>query len=236
MRSFLLGIGLTVFALGPLGQDAAFGSFCGVARCCHCRCVPCCMQCCTVMKTCMVTEYTYQDMTAYKIVYEDVETPVNVPAVEYQPAPRVTCVPDTVLVPPKPCACQPASCPPTNACAPVPPPCLVPMNICRKVELPGVKPVNVEKPDVIKRVVERHVPYTVTLCIPHLVCKQVPVQVCCPVPCCCTCARRRRPLAKAAGSNGVSAVVGSALRPRRRRRGRPWPRPRRGCRRSCPWP
>jgi hypothetical protein len=60
------------------------------------------------------------------------------------------------------------------------------MNICRKVELPGMKPVDVQKPDVIKRVVARQVPYTVTLCIPHVVCKQVPVQVCCPVPC-CTC-------------------------------------------------
>jgi len=207
MRSFLLRIGLAVFALCPLGENAAFGSFCGVARCCHCRCVPCCMQCCTVMKTCMVTEYTYQEMTAYKIVYEDVATPVNVPAVEYQPAPRVACVPDTVLVPPKPCACQPAAircaggpppstCQPVNACAPVPSPCLVPMTICRKVELPGMKPVDVEKPDVIKRVVEKHVPYTVTLCIPHLVCKQVPVQVCCPVPCCCMCA----PAAKASGN------------------------------------
>ena len=198
MKNFLLGTGLAVFALGLVGQDAAFGSFCGVARCCHCQCVPCCMQCCTVMRTCQCTEYTYQEMTAYKIVYEDVETPVNVPAVEYQPAPRVACVPDTVLVPAKPCACPPAAClpaacPPANACAPVAPPCLVPMNICRKVELPGVRPVNVEKPDVIKRVVARQVPYTVTLCIPHVVCKQVPVQVCCPVPCCCSCA----PAAKA---------------------------------------
>ncbi len=27
--------------------------------------------------------------------------------------------------------------------------------------------------------------YTVTRCVPRCVCKQVPVTVCCPVPCCC---------------------------------------------------
>ncbi len=200
MRSFVIGAALAVFALVGSGQNQAHGSFCGVARCCHCHCcTPCCMQCCTVMRTCMVTEYTYQDMTAYKIVYEDVETPVNVPAVEYQPAPRVTCVPDTVLVPPTPAACAPvpvpcpgpAACPPAacataNQCIPVPAaPPMCSVNICRKVELPGMAPVNVQKPDVCKRVVQRQVPYTVTLCIPHQVCKQIPVQVCCPVPCCC---------------------------------------------------
>jgi hypothetical protein len=193
MRSFVLGLGLSIFALSLLGQEQASASFCGVARCCHRQCVSCCQQCCTVMRTCQETVYEYQDMTAYKIVYEDVETPVNVPAVEYQPAPRVACVPDTVLVQPKPGACPPAACPPANACAPCAPPSLVPQNICRKVELPGVRPVDVQKPDVIKRVVARQVPYTVTICIPHVVCKQVPVQVCCPVPCCCSCA----PAAKA---------------------------------------
>jgi hypothetical protein len=164
----------------------------------------------------MVTEYTYQDMTEYKIVYEDVETPVNVPAVEYQPAPRVACVPDTVLVQPKPAACvpalspttacpPPAACPPAacataNQCVPVPAaPPLCPVNICRKVELPGMAPVNVQKPDVCRRVVERHVPYTVTLCIPHLVCKQIPVQVCCPVPCCCSCAPAAKCAAEGCG-------------------------------------
>ena len=112
-----LGIGLTVFAFGPLGQD---GGLRVVLRCgplCHCRCVPCCMQCCTVMKTCMVTEYTYQDMTAYKIVYEDVETPVNVPAVEYQPAAAGDLRAGHRARAAQACGqCQPASCPPTNAC------------------------------------------------------------------------------------------------------------------------
>ena len=192
MRNVVLGIALTVFTLGGSVQNQAFGSFCGVARCCHCRCVPCCMQICTVMKTCQCIEYTYQEMTAYKTVYKDVVTPVNVPAVEYQPAPRVACVPDTVMVQPTPGPCQPAStppsappCAPVNACAPSTAPCLCPQNICRKVELPGFSPTNVEKPDVIKRVVAEQVPYQVTLCIPHVVCKQIAVQVCCPVPCCC---------------------------------------------------
>ncbi len=128
MRSFVLGIGLTVFALSVLGQNQAFGSYCGLARCCHSHCEPCCQQCCTVMKTCQVTVYEYQDMTAYKIVYEDVEDKVEVPAVEYKPAPRVACVPDTVLVPPKPGACPPATCPPA-AC---PPAACPPANACAR--------------------------------------------------------------------------------------------------------
>ena len=156
------------------------------------------MQCCTVMRTCMVTEYTYQDMTAYKLVYEDVETPVNVPAVSISrrrgsPACRTRCSfrpsrrPAPVPVPcPGPAVCPPAACATANQCIPVPAaPPMCPVNICRKVELPGMAPVNVQKPDMCKRVVQRQVPYTVTLCIPHQVCRQIPVQICCPVPCCC---------------------------------------------------
>ena len=156
------------------------------------------------MKTCQEVVYEYQDMTAYKVVYEEVEDKVMVPAVEYQPAPRATCVADTVLVPPMPGACPPAVCPPANACAPCAPPSLVPMNICRKVTLEGFRPVDVQKPAVTKRVVARQVPYQVTLCIPHVVTRQVPVQVCCPVPC-CRCCKPVAPAAKA-GCEGCGRV------------------------------
>jgi len=36
----------------------------------------------------------------------------------------------------------------------------------------------------VTRCVPKQVAYTVTRCVPRVVCKQVPVQVCCPVPCC----------------------------------------------------
>jgi hypothetical protein len=192
MRRVVLGTVLSIFALSLMGQNQALGSLCGVSRCCHSTCcTPCCQNCCIVMQTCQETVYEYQEMTAYEIVYEDVATPVKVPCVEYAPAPRPTCVPDTVLVPPAPSACPPAApmpsaCPPAATCAPCAGPTLVPMNICRKVTLEGYRPVNAEKPDVIKRVVARQVPYQVTLCIPHIVTKQVPVKVCCPA-CCCSC-------------------------------------------------
>ena len=128
MRRFVLRIGLMIAAAGLLSQCQAFGASCGAEppcattttgtpcckKCCKPCCQPCCQQC-TVMKTCQEVVYEYKEMTAYKVVYEDVEDKVKVPCVEYEPAPRPACVPDTVLVPPMPGACPPAACPPANA-------------------------------------------------------------------------------------------------------------------------
>ena len=182
MCRFALRMGLIVFAVVALGQNAAFASFCGAARhcSCNCNCAPCCPQCCIVMRQCQETVYEYQEMTAYKVVYEDVKDKVKVPCVKYEPAPRIACVPDTVLVPP-----PPPACPPTNPCGPCATLELVPMNICRKVTLDGFRPVDKEEPGECTRVVARQVPYKVTLCIPHIETKLVPVKVCCPMPCCC---------------------------------------------------
>jgi len=46
------------------------------------------------------------------------------------------------------------------------------------------KPVHSTKTIQVKRCVPKQVAYTVTRCVPKVICKQVPVQVCCPVPCC----------------------------------------------------
>ena len=82
MRRVVLGTVLSIFALSLMGQNQALGSLCGVSRCCHSTCCkPCCQNCCIVMQTCQETVYEYQEMTAYKIVYEDVATPVKVPCV-----------------------------------------------------------------------------------------------------------------------------------------------------------
>jgi len=52
----------------------------------------------------------------------------------------------------------------------------VPYTIC--------KPVHSTKTIQVSRCVPKQVAYTVTRCCPKVVCKQVPVQVCCPAPCC----------------------------------------------------
>ncbi len=154
MRRFVLGIGPIIAAIGLLGQNQACGDCGGAAANCGCNSTPCCPQCCcTVMQTCQETVYEYKEMTAYKVVYEDVEDKAMVPCVEYEPAPQPVCVPDTVLVPP-----APAACPPANPCGPCAAQNLVPMCICRKVMLEGARPVNKEKPAVSTHVVARQVP------------------------------------------------------------------------------
>ncbi|MEZ6109935.1 MAG: hypothetical protein R3C99_02805 [Pirellulaceae bacterium] len=47
------------------------------------------------------------------------------------------------------------------------------------------KPVHYTKTIQVKKCVPRKEAYTVTRCVPRVVCKQVPVKVCCPAPCCC---------------------------------------------------
>jgi hypothetical protein len=49
----------------------------------------------------------------------------------------------------------------------------VPYTVC--------KPVHTTKTINVTRCVPKQVAYTVTRCVPKVVCKQVPVQVCCPV-------------------------------------------------------
>jgi hypothetical protein len=54
----------------------------------------------------------------------------------------------------------------------------VPYTVC--------KPVCYEKTINTVACVAKQVPYTVTRCVPRVVCKEVPVQVCCPMPRCPT--------------------------------------------------
>ena len=59
------------------------------------------------------------------------------------------------------------------------------------------KPVCCPQTITCSHLVAKQVPYTVTRCVPRVICTQVPVKVCCPVPACPHCHRLARP-AKAA--------------------------------------
>lgn len=180
MRRFVWGMLVAVAGLSTLGIQEARASFCGAARHCRVEAKPCCQQCCTVMKPCQEVVYDDVEQIAYNVVYKEVEETKMVPCVVYEPGVAYRCVPSTVLQP------KPETCPQVKPCAP----CeagrsdLAPVEICRKVPYTTFQPVDTQKPVVTKRIVVEEVPYKVTVCVPRIVTKMVPVQVCCPVPCC----------------------------------------------------
>lgn len=185
MRRFLLAVLMMAAVPWVLAPSSANASYCGAARCHHCRQACCgCQQCCTVMKTCEEVVYDEQVQTFYKTVYEDVMETKTVPCVKYVEETQYRCVPCTVMQP-RP----PANCAPVKACGPCAAEDLVPVQICRKVPYTVYRPVCAEQPVQRLHVVAKQVPYTLTICIPRVVTRQVPVQVCCPVPCCKPCKR-----------------------------------------------
>jgi len=65
---------------------------------------------------------------------------------------------------------------------------MVPETCVKQVPYTVCVPQNYTKTVNCVRMVPNKVPYTVTRCVPKVICKQVPVKVCCPVPCapkCC---------------------------------------------------
>ena len=138
------------------------------------------------MKTCCETVYEEVEQTCYKTVFEEVVEKVPVEAVKYVEGTAYRCAPCTVMQP-----CQPQPCGPAKTCAPSacaqPAPCneLVPVQVLRKVPYTTATPQPYQKIEERKRVVEKQVPYTITVCVPKVVYKQVPVTICCPVPPCC---------------------------------------------------
>ena len=182
MRRFLLGLLSMVAVAAVATPERASASYCGAGRihCCRCCTCCCCMQCCTVMKTCQEVVYEEQEQTFYKTVYEDVVEEKKVPCVKYVEETQYHCVPCTVMQP-RP----PAICAPVKPCGPCATEEMCPVQICRKVPYTVYRAVCAEQPVKVSRVVAKQVPYTLTICIPRVVTRQVPVQVCCPVPCCC---------------------------------------------------
>ena len=138
------------------------------------------------MKTCREVVYEEVQQTCYKTVYEEVVEKVPVDAVKYVKGTAYRCAPCTVMQP-----CPPQTCGPAQTCAPAacsqPAPCsdMAPVQVLRKVSYPTAIPQHYQKMEERKRVVAKQVPYTITVCVPKVVYKQVPVTICCPVPSCC---------------------------------------------------
>jgi hypothetical protein len=66
---------------------------------------------------------------------------------------------------------------------------MVAEKVVRKVPYTVCKPVRYEQTVPYVRWVPKQVSYTVTRCVPKVVYKEVPVTVCCRVPCCRRCPR-----------------------------------------------
>jgi hypothetical protein len=119
--------------------------------------------------------YEEKQITLYKTVYEEVMDKVVVDAVKYVEETEYRCVKCTVMQPKQANACGPVkTCAPASCCE------TAPVEIMRKAPFTVVRAVSYQKTEERPRVVEKQVPYTVTVCVP-----QVPVDVCSPVPPCC---------------------------------------------------
>jgi hypothetical protein len=170
------------------GEDCGCSSDGCESGCCGVDCCPCGQQLCTVMKTCKETVYEEQEQVFYRPVFkEEIEEKI-VNTVEYVEETRYRCCPCTIWQPKEDCCCPTcdtgAACGGGCTCGP-PPMEMVPVEIIKKVPYTVVVPKQVQKTEKVPRTVVAMEPYTVTVCIPHEICKQVPVQVCCPKSCCC---------------------------------------------------
>ena len=158
-----------------------------------CACTCCTCNCCTVMRTVQETVYEEKHMDVYHIKYKDATDTTKVSVVKYKDEKAFRCCPVTVFVLP-----QPENCAPAKTCAPAADcnggncgaagcPELVNVQVCKKCEYATVHEVTEEKECKRPRLECEVIKEDIIICIPHVVCKQVPVQVCCPTPCCCHC-------------------------------------------------
>ena len=190
-RQFVGGIALFVLFCALSAGDAA-ASFCGIAlkcqrTCCHCSTTCRCSQpaCCVVMKMCCEVVMEEQESTTYETVYEEVVEKKPVSVVKYVSETGYRCVPTTIYQPAAAKSCEPVGvCPPAGQSTV---PDLVPVPACRKVPAEGFRAATSEEMVEVPRIVAKLVPHTITLCVPKVVWKQVPVQVCCPAPQCGQC-------------------------------------------------
>ena len=185
---------LIVAVLWACGVGSVADAFyCGAARYGHCRrshccaaATPCCApDSCTEMITCREVVYEEVQQTCYKTVYEEVVDKVTINAVRYVEGTAYRCAPCTVMQPRSPQACGPA-----GTCVPAcgqPSPCcdMEQVEVLRKVAYTTMNPEPYQKVEERPRVVAKQVPYTITVCVPKVVYRQVPVTMCCPLPSCC---------------------------------------------------
>ena len=185
-----LAIAVSVLLIGASTAEACYcGALryrCGRGACRSAADCTCCQQCYTVMKTCQQVVYEPREVTAYKVVYEEVVEKKTVDAVKYVEETRYRYAPTTILQPRAVPCCEPVEgCAPVECCQPAACCQMVPVQCIQKVPYTAYKPVPYQKTEEVPRTVIKQVPYTVTCYEPKVVCVQVPVEVCCPVPCCC---------------------------------------------------
>jgi hypothetical protein len=146
------------------------------------------------MRTVQETVYEERPMDVYHVEYGEALDKVKVPVVKYKEDTAYRCCCVTVMqLPP------PSNCPPVKTCAPAadctaghcgPNGCpeLVPVKVLKKCPYTTVHEVVEEEEVVRPRLTCTLVKEQIIVCVPHVVCKLVPVQVCCPTPCCSGCA------------------------------------------------
>ena len=176
----LTGIVLIAAVSVMITTQAAQAGYCGATRhkCCKTQCCCTCQQCYTVMKTCQEVVYEPVEKVCYDTVYEEIKETVKVPTTLYVEQTRYRMVPMECSRPQESCNDSCNSCSESKTCFQCEP-CI------RKMPYKVLVPMPAEKDEEITHVVERKVPKNVTCYIPHVICKQVPVEVCVPVPCCC---------------------------------------------------
>ena len=145
------------------------------------------------MRTVQETVCEERPMDVYRIEYGEVKDKVTIPVVKYKEVTAYRCCCVTVFqLPP------PSNCPPVKTCAPAanctqgncgPNGCpeLVPCKVLKKCPYTTVREVveneEIERPRLTCKLIKEEI----IVCVPHVVCKQVPVRVCCPTPCCRRC-------------------------------------------------
>jgi hypothetical protein len=184
-----LGISLVAAVVAMAGANTADASYCGAARyrcckptCCQGDCASCKQQCCTVMKICEEVTYEEKPMTVYETAYEDVPVKKTVDTTKFvdDKEPRIVSIPicQTKETPCPQSCCDPCAAP-KSCVQQVTVPCL------QRVPVPVVRGVPAKEEVESTRIVEKKTPKTVICLIPHVKRVEVPVQVCCPMPCCC---------------------------------------------------
>jgi hypothetical protein len=165
------------------------GDDCGCSNdCCKTTCCKPGQKVCTVMKICKETVYEEQERTFYRQVFKEEMQDRTINTMEYVEETRYRCQPCTIWQPKADCcpACDAGSdCVSACGCVPPKPVEMVQVEIIKKVPYTVVVPKCVQKVEKVPRTVTTMEPYTVTVCIPHVVYTQVPVEVCCPASCCC---------------------------------------------------
>jgi hypothetical protein len=157
------------------------------------------------MKTVQETVYEERTMDVYHVEYDQVIDKVKIPVVKYKEGTAYRCCCVTVFQLPPPSNCPPVpTCAPVNDCTkgncgPNGCPELCPVQVLKKCPYTTMNEVIEEEVVERPRLTCKLVKEEIIICVPHVVCKQVPVQVCCPTTCRHHCARTAAAAAPSSG-------------------------------------